>query len=120
MSTPPLTTASVSAQIERNAVQIIECTVPAEMTLDEWRRSRPRVDRRRLRRASNRTPEASRHLALVPDASCDHFHEPTSRYDHAEKRLTFVLVCHTCQTERVVETVPYEPHFEPHPPQLAA
>jgi hypothetical protein len=120
MFTSPLTTASVSARIEQNAVQIIECTVPAEMTLDEWRRSRPRAERRQRRPLRNRTPRAARHLALVPDAPCDHIHETTSRYDHAEKRLTFLLVCDTCQTERVVETVHYEPHFEPHPPQLAA
>ena len=120
MSTSPLPIASVSAQIERNAVQIMECTVPAEMTLDEWRRSRPRVERRRLSRARNRTPEAARHLTLVPDAPCDHLHDTTSRYDHAQKRLTFLLVCHECQTERVVETVPYEPRFEPHWPRLAA
>jgi hypothetical protein len=65
-------------------------------------------------------PEAARHLALVPDAPCDHFHETTSHYDRAEKRLTFLLVCKACQTERVVETVQYEPRFEQHPAQLAA
>jgi hypothetical protein len=122
MSASPPNRASVSAHIERDAVQIIECTVPAEMTLEEWRQSRPRVDRRRLRmrRARNRTPQAAPRLTLVPDAPCDHFHDTTSRYDHAEKRLTFLLVCHECQTERVVETVPYEPRFEPHRQQLAA
>jgi hypothetical protein len=57
---------------------------------------------------------------LVPDAPCDHFHETTSRYDRAEKRLTFLLVCRTCQTERVVESVRYEPRFEPYPQRLAA
>ena len=67
METTPLTLASVSAQIERNAVQIIESTIPAEMTLDEWRRSLPRVARRRLRRSRNRIPGAASHLTLVPD-----------------------------------------------------
>jgi hypothetical protein len=40
---------------------------------------------------------------------CDHLHETTSRYDAAEKVLTFLLLCRTCGTEKVVETVEYEP-----------
>jgi hypothetical protein len=40
---------------------------------------------------------------------CDHFHDSTSRYDAAEKVLTFLLVCRPCGIERVVETVGYEP-----------
>jgi hypothetical protein len=72
MSTPPVAIASISAQIERDAVQIIECSIPAAMTLDDWRRSRPRVERRRLRRPRTRTPEAARHLTLVPDTPGDH------------------------------------------------
>jgi hypothetical protein len=40
---------------------------------------------------------------------CEHLHESTSRYDAAEKVLTFLLVCRTCGIERVIETLDYEP-----------
>jgi hypothetical protein len=40
---------------------------------------------------------------------CEHLHDSTSRYDTAEKVLTFLLVCRTCGIERVVETLEYEP-----------
>jgi hypothetical protein len=36
---------------------------------------------------------------------CDHLHDSTSRYDAAEKVLSFLLVCTMCGTE----TVEYEP-----------
>jgi hypothetical protein len=41
------------------------------MTLDEWRRQRPRITRRRVRRLTSRTPRAGRHLWLVPDVPYD-------------------------------------------------
>jgi hypothetical protein len=44
---------------------------------------------------------------------CDHLHEQTSRYDANEKSLSFLLVCPTCRTEHVVETLTYEPRFKP-------
>ena len=59
-----------------------------------------------------RHPAAAGHLASVPAPTCDHLHDTTSRYDHAEKILTFLLVCHACGTEKVVLRVPYEPRFE--------
>ena len=40
---------------------------------------------------------------------CDHLHDSTSRYDAAEKVLSFLLVCRICGTEKVVEAVEYEP-----------
>lgn len=40
---------------------------------------------------------------------CEHLHDSTSRYDAAEKVMTFLLVCRTCGIERVVETLEYEP-----------
>jgi hypothetical protein len=40
---------------------------------------------------------------------CDHLHDTTSRYDAAEKLLTFLRVCRICGIEQVVETVEYEP-----------
>jgi hypothetical protein len=48
-----------------------------------------------------------------PARACGHIHDTTSRYDHAHKRLTFLLVCPVCETEQVVEALDYEPHFEP-------
>lgn len=42
-------------------------------------------------------------------AMCEHLHDTTSRYDAAEKLLTFLRVCRTCGIEEVVETVEYEP-----------
>jgi hypothetical protein len=53
-------------------------------------------------------------------ALCDHLHDTTSRYDHGEKLLTFLLVCHACRTEKVIVTLPYQPRFEQHPARLAA
>ena len=55
---------------------------------------------------------------------CDHLHDSTSRYDAAEKLMTFLLVCPTCGIERVVETLAYEPRpvwtsAGAAPPQLA-
>jgi hypothetical protein len=68
----------------------MESTIPGEMTVAEWCRSgRPR------------------------GTQCDHLHESTSRYDPAEKQLDFLLVCPVCKTERLVDTVDYEPRYEP-------
>jgi hypothetical protein len=63
----PLITATVSERVERESVLVVESTVPADMTLDEWRRRRPQVPRRSLRPRRPRTPQATRHLTLVPD-----------------------------------------------------
>jgi hypothetical protein len=46
---------------------------------------------------------------------CDHLHDQTSCYDSVQKQLSFMLVCNVCGTEKVVETLPYEPRFQPHP-----
>jgi hypothetical protein len=43
---------------------------------------------------------------------CDHLHDTTSRYNPGEKLLTFLLVCPVCGTEKIVETLRYEPRFE--------
>jgi predicted LPLAT superfamily acyltransferase len=48
-----------------------------------------------------------------PARVCGHVHDTTSRYDHDHKRLSFLLVCPVCATETVIETLDYEPHFEP-------
>jgi hypothetical protein len=40
---------------------------------------------------------------------CDHLHGSTSRYDAAERVLALLLVCWICGSERIVETLEYEP-----------
>jgi hypothetical protein len=51
---------------------------------------------------------------------CNHFHDTTSRYNPVEKLLTFLLVCPICGTEKVIETLRYEPRFEAFEQPLAA
>jgi hypothetical protein len=69
MATP--TSTAISERLQGEAVLLIESTVPAELTLDEWRRLRPRTPRRRLRRVRSHTPRAARHLTLVPESPCE-------------------------------------------------
>jgi hypothetical protein len=90
----------VAEQLERQSVVLVDCTIPAELTIEQWRRQR----RPRPARA----------------AGCDHLHDSTSRYDHDTKRLTFLLVCPVCGTEKVVDSIPYEPRFTPHAPPESA
>ena len=45
--------------------------------------------------------------------TCDHLQEATTRYDQAAKLLSFLLVCPVCHSEKVIETCPYEPRFQP-------
>jgi hypothetical protein len=84
----------ISERLESQSVARMDCSIPGELTIDEWRRRR---------RPSSPGP-----------AACDHFHDSTSRYDREAKRLTFLLVCPVCRTERVVDSIPYEPQFTPH------
>jgi hypothetical protein len=42
---------------------------------------------------------------------CEHLCDTTSRYDHDQKQLIFLLVCALCGTEELVETLRYEPRF---------
>jgi hypothetical protein len=89
------------------------------MTIDEWRRRRsPRPPRRR--RSTGLLAAARRVVPLRP-VPCDHLHDSTTRYDHDQKVLTFLLVCPVCRTEKVVESRRYEPRFQPVPaPRRAA
>jgi hypothetical protein len=103
MPTPP----SISEQLARQAVVPMHPTIPPNMTLAQWRRlrsSRPRTKRR----SSTRRPPAA-----LPATSCGHLHDSTTRYDHDQKLLTFLLVCPLCATERVMEAQHYEPRYEP-------
>jgi hypothetical protein len=85
---------SLSASLIRQSVLPVESTIPTEVTIDEWRRQRRSRPRPR------------------PAADCGHLHDTTTRYDHARNLLTFLLVCPACHTEKVLETVEYEPRFE--------
>jgi hypothetical protein len=84
----------VAERLESQSVARMDCSIPGELTIDEWRRQR---------RPSGTGSDG-----------CDHLHDSTSRYDHEAKRLTFLLVCPVCRTERVVDSIPYEPQFTPH------
>jgi hypothetical protein len=82
----------VAEQLERQSVVLVDASIPADLTIAQWRRQeRPRP------------------------ARCEHLHDSTSRYDHDRKELTFLLVCPICRTERVVDSIPYEPHFTRQP-----
>ena len=83
---------SIAEYLERQSVRSMESTIPEGMTIEEWRRH-PR-----------------RRAAPAPQA-CGHLHDTTTRYDHDAKLLTFLLVCPTCGTEKVLETQRYQPHF---------
>ena len=83
----PAARSSLSEQLVRQSIAPMESPIPPDMTLAEWRRQR---------------------------ASCEHVHDSTTRYDHDRKLLTFLLVCSVCGTEKVVETMHYEPRFERH------
>jgi hypothetical protein len=81
---------SISEYLSRTVVPV-EGTIPADMTIQEWRRQ-PR-----------RKPQ--------PGESCNHLCDTTTRYEHEQKLLHFLLVCPECGTERLIETVDYEPRF---------
>jgi len=102
----------ISEQLVRRSVVRMECTIPPEMTIAQWRRQRASGPRQKGRRLGRLLAVASR-LVSLPGAPCDHLHDSTTRYDHDQKLLTFVLVCPVCRTENVIETQHYEPRFEP-------
>jgi hypothetical protein len=63
-----MTTAStVSERLEQQGVQVVECSIPEDMTIAEWRQVRPRTGRRRPRRwgAWTRTDAATTSASLL-------------------------------------------------------
>jgi hypothetical protein len=104
----------IRQELERQSVVPMECTIPAEMTVEEWRGLRSARARAGKRRPGRVLGVARRVVPLRP-APCDHLGDTTSRYDRAKKVLTFLLVCPICRTEKVVDRRPYEPRFEPRP-----
>jgi len=65
-------------------------------------------------RESTIPPDLTMALRVVslPATPCDHLHDTTTRYDHTQKLLTFLLVCHVCGTEKIVDAQHYEPRFQ--------
>lgn len=102
---------SISEQLERQSLVSMECTIPGEMTIGEWRCLRPR----RKRGRSARLLAGARPVVPLRPLTCDHLCETTTRYDKQEKRLTFLLACPECGTVKVMETIQYEPRFDPAP-----
>jgi hypothetical protein len=57
-------------------------------------------------------PAITTHVVSFPPTPCDHLHDTTTRYDHAQKLLTFLLVCPVCGIEKIVDAQHYEPRFQ--------
>jgi ribosomal protein L44E len=93
-------------------VNLVECTIPPDVTIEQWRR---------LRRATVPTRGNPRSLVLAfarrvrrhGEQPCEHLHGTASRYDHAARRLELLLTCPVCKTEKVIHSLAYEPRFEP-------
>jgi ribosomal protein L44E len=93
-------------------MNVVECTIPPNMTIEQWRQ---------LRRGSVPTRgnpwslllAAARRVARHGEQPCDHLHDTASRYDHPAKRLELLLTCPVCKTEKVIHSLAYEPRFEP-------
>jgi hypothetical protein len=102
---------SISEQLERQSVVAMECTIPGEMTIGQWRSMRPR---RKPGRSARLFAGARRVVPLRP-VTCDHLCETTTRYDKQQKQLTFLLACPACGTVKVMQTIRYEPRFDPTP-----
>jgi hypothetical protein len=78
---------SFSEQVLRQSVAPRESTIPPDLTI-------------------------ALHVVSLSATPCDHLHDTTTRYDHAQKLLTFLLVCPVCGTEKIVDAQHYEPRFQ--------
>jgi hypothetical protein len=78
---------SFSEQLLRQSLVPRESTIPPDLTIA------PRV-------------------VSLPATPCNHLHDTTTRYEHAQKLLTFLLVCPVCGTEKIVDAQHYEPRFQ--------
>jgi ribosomal protein L44E len=93
-------------------MNVVECTIPPNMTIAQWRQFR----RSGVRTRGNPWSlllAAARRVARHGEQPCDHLHETASRYDHSAKRLELLLTCPVCKTEKVIHSLAYEPRFEP-------
>jgi hypothetical protein len=114
----------ISPHLQRSVVTI-ESTIPPDMTIADWRKlcasRRPAKRRRRSFAIKGGSKVVPLRPARAEEAdSCDHLHETTTRYDHERRLLTFLAVCRTCGTEKVVETQRYQPRYEPAQPMRRA
>jgi hypothetical protein len=114
----------ISPHLQRSVVTI-ESTIPPDMTIADWHKLRAsRTPARRRRRSLALTGRGKlvpvRPATAEQPDSCDHLHDTTTRYDHERGLLTFLTVCRTCGTEKVVETQPYEPRYQPAQPMRCA
>jgi hypothetical protein len=76
----------------------MESSTPLGLTCDAWRRWRsPRLRRRQLPGA--RLLAAGLRILALGARRCRHFHESTTRYDHNQKPLSFLLVRRVCGIE---------------------
>jgi len=82
---------SIRRQLVSRSIAPMECAIPPDMTIEQWRRTRA---------ARSQRP------------GCEHTHDTTSRYDPVKKLLTFLLICRVCGTERMIETLHYKPRFQ--------
>jgi hypothetical protein len=93
-------------------MNVVECTIPSDMTIEQWRRLRRGVVPMRGNPWSLLLA-AARRVAGHGEQPCDHLHDTASRYDQAAKRLELLLTCPVCKTEKVIHSLAYEPRFEP-------
>jgi hypothetical protein len=105
-----MNSSSISEQLTRQSFVPMECTIPPEMTIAEWRRRRPSGPRGTRPRPAGLSNVVRRLVSLRAEP-CNHLHDSTTRYDPHRKLLTFLLVCSDCGIEKVVETMHYEPRF---------
>jgi hypothetical protein len=115
----------ISPLLQRSVVTI-ESTIPPDMTIADWRKLCASRRPAKRRRRSFAIKGGGKVVPLRPESaeeegdSCNHLHETTTRYDHERRLLTFLAVCRTCGTEKVVETQRYEPRYEPAQPMRRA
>ena len=93
-------------------MNVVECTIPPDMTIEQWRRLR-RSAAPAHRNLWSLLLAAARRVARHGEQQCDHLHDTASRYDHAAKRLELLLTCPVCKIEKVIHSLAYEPRFEP-------
>jgi hypothetical protein len=87
-------------QLQYQSVVPMESSIPLGLTCDAWRRWRSARLRRRQLPGARLLAAGLRILALGAQR-CRHFHESTTRYDHDQKLLSFLLVCRVCGIEKL-------------------
>ena len=79
---------SLTETIRARAVNVVESTIPADVTIADWRAKR----RRAMTPAPcwpSRALAAVRRLMHRSEAQCHHLQDATTRYDRAARRLDF-------------------------------